>query len=368
MDRTHKIRRTSRFYKLFSLVLILSIVFPMSYMNIKMFIVGLAALVGIVEANGEMNLSSKSSKWFISYILYNVVWILWGLLKDNPMEGIKLNLKTGILYTVIYFIFSLVIRSKYEMESVIQLIPILNLINAIFAFLFIMSSLTGLSITLLSTIMSNSMTEVTYGHMGGMGGYFINEMIFTTPFVIAKFFYDQNKNIVTYFNFLLSAVVILMCGRRVIQILFIIVMLLFALFHHGEEKIGKRALRIIGIVFVVFVVYQFYMYTVDLGLIPSYGISYRMQKAFEKSDDNKRYGQLFDLLNGFWENPIMGSGIAGTLKYGHIASLSKPWAFELSYFALLFHTGIIGFIWYISMLLIYLYFNCKFRGSIFWSI
>jgi hypothetical protein len=57
-----------------------------------------------------------------------------------------------------------------------------------------------------------------------------------------------------------------------------------------------------------------------------------------------RYLQFESLLSGWQNYPIFGSG------YGASASMTRsdemPWAYELSYLALLFHTGMIGIIIY----------------------
>ena len=59
------------------------------------------------------------------------------------------------------------------------------------------------------------------------------------------------------------------------------------------------------------------------------------------------------MINGWYSNPLFGYG-HGT--YTDIIRSEKPWRYELSYLALLFHTGIIGLILYsVGIIWIYYY-------------
>jgi hypothetical protein len=55
--------------------------------------------------------------------------------------------------------------------------------------------------------------------------------------------------------------------------------------------------------------------------------------------------QFDALLQGWSASPLLGAG-HGTSAPGVIRSEEMPWAYELTYIALLYHTGIVGFIFY----------------------
>ena len=59
----------------------------------------------------------------------------------------------------------------------------------------------------------------------------------------------------------------------------------------------------------------------------------------------ERRDQFFNLLTGWMQSPILGSGHGGVAP-GWARSQETPWAYELSYVALLFHTGLAGFLIY----------------------
>jgi O-antigen ligase len=75
-------------------------------------------------------------------------------------------------------------------------------------------------------------------------------------------------------------------------------------------------------------------------------------RAFDFSDVSNlsaylRREQFFSLLEGWIDAPLFGHG-HGTSASGSLRSDDMPWAYELSYMSLLFHTGLVGVIVYSS--------------------
>ena len=63
--------------------------------------------------------------------------------------------------------------------------------------------------------------------------------------------------------------------------------------------------------------------------------------------------QLREILGSWADNPLLGSGHGAFLR-NHIRDLSRPWAYEQSYAALLFQTGVVGCLSY-GLLMLWLY-------------
>jgi hypothetical protein len=69
-----------------------------------------------------------------------------------------------------------------------------------------------------------------------------------------------------------------------------------------------------------------------------------IKQGFQFSTDSSallRSEQFYALLNGWSQNPLFGAG-HGASAPGSIRSVEQPWAYELSYVAYFFHTGILG--------------------------
>ena len=93
--------------------------------------------------------------------------------------------------------------------------------------------------------------------------------------------------------------------------------------------------------------FLYFHYAADLGII---AIVDNFIEGFDFSgaySASLRAEQFFTLYNGWQQTPLFGTG-HGASALGPLRSAEMPWAYELSYAALLFHTGIIGFLIYSS--------------------
>ena len=64
--------------------------------------------------------------------------------------------------------------------------------------------------------------------------------------------------------------------------------------------------------------------------------------SYNESADSVRQLQSDALLEGFWDNPLIGNGL-GSYTTAVIRDAFRPWEYELTYHYLLFSCGIIGF-------------------------
>lgn len=352
--RTHEksMSHGSLFPKLFVIVVASNIVFPYSYMQIKMGLIGVTLLVGFAERARAIRWLPPVFGWFTAYMLFSLIWTGWGLLQGNSLFALGRALQSGVLYPLIYMLLAGMLVQRDDVETFLDGIQYLNLAACLLALLFVASTIMGWNIPVLTAIMSNSISEVTFSHMSGISGYFINEMIFTSPFVLTSLFVKEKKNILGMLNIVISVFAIMLSGRRVIQITMIAFFVILFILRWGRvEFLRSLAIVVLGIVIAVGVVYL-QKWLVDQSLTAKGGVEYRFSRLFVADSSNARYVQIHELLKGFFQNPIMGSGLGGVLESGYIRSVSSPWSFELSYLSMLYHTGVVGIIYYALLLLI----------------
>jgi hypothetical protein len=88
-----------------------------------------------------------------------------------------------------------------------------------------------------------------------------------------------------------------------------------------------------------------FVYGLSFGAIADmFGRGFQFQsytRATERTD------QVIDLMNGWLQSPLLGAG-HGAAAAGWPRDLEMPWSYELSYVALLFHTGLLGLVAYAS--------------------
>lgn len=113
----------------------------------------------------------------------------------------------------------------------------------------------------------------------------------------------------------------------------------FLLVYSGLETRGRRRLLIFGgtVVGVVALVWV----SVVAGLF---------EGPFGDASTTKRVQQAPELLDGFSENPVFGSGLGGTLSSDFVRSEDNPWSFELTYLQILFQMGLVGLITLVTVL------------------
>ena len=72
------------------------------------------------------------------------------------------------------------------------------------------------------------------------------------------------------------------------------------------------------------------------------GVDQVARGATSEESSSVRLEQVPKLLEGFYDNPLVGSGMGALLPSGYRRSEVVPWSFELAYLQLLFQTGIVG--------------------------
>jgi len=165
---------------------------------------------------------------------------------------------------------------------------------------------------------------------------------------------DKKKDKIVYgiAIFLLFGLVFLSGRRALLVVMFFSFFIIFLLTPFIKNNTIRKSIRIKLNYLIVYVMISLFIlsiiilsyYYVDIykiyeGLIQGF--------SFGSSTDestNARTEQFFSLINGFSNSPVIGNG------FGAVASVVRndemPWAYELSYISLLFHTGIVGFLIY----------------------
>lgn len=100
----------------------------------------------------------------------------------------------------------------------------------------------------------------------------------------------------------------------------------------------KKYSFVLTVVFILFISYLLYSGLFDYSEMEQFFYS-----AFENNDDDSRQLQAPALINGWLKRPIFGNGYGVNAK-GWIANEDYQGAYELTYLALLFSKGLLGFL------------------------
>jgi hypothetical protein len=192
----------------------------------------------------------------------------------------------------------------------------------------------------------------------------ISSLIFTIPFLWSlMILLPKNHQFVSRIVLLsstaLSTLAMFLTGRRALwlSVFASILLLLFARLWFLNKRrtvffsaaVIRRYLQL-GILAVLIAIGALEFFKLDPNVLLN-----NFLQAF--SYDNElsaqlRFIQFESLIDGWMKSPIFGVGHGGSASV--IRSSDQPWAYELSYVALLFHTGVVGAICYfLSVVWIY---------------
>jgi hypothetical protein len=186
------------------------------------------------------------------------------------------------------------------------------------------------------------------------GTYSIASLLFLIPFVTAAWLiWPRRAPVARLWLWLALAsglVIGLLTGRRALQLVLVLglpVALALRQVLPGRLRVRGPEFRrlLVGVGMAAAVA----LLTSQLAFTASPKAAWREFKTgFEFSVNpvaQSRASQFEALIRGWRSSPLLGSG-HGAPASGVIRSATMPWAYELAYLALLYHTGIVGFVLY----------------------
>lgn len=289
-------------------------------------------------------------------LIFSFLFILNGLIRSAP-GAISVS-TVYIIWPILYMYFI-----GYSVK-ISNLVPILNTIiygglgSAALIILFIYTTVIGFPIDITYLLKSQDFTVYW-----GAGAFELNSMNLATvmyAFVFALTFLlmpskfknlGLSKNLIRI-TFIVCLILIFISARRAFWLLClispVIILTLFKLV--GINIKLKRFIIPILIFFSITSISIVYLTIDNDRLISEFNSSFE----FDNPDADSNYlrkEQYSALINGWKENMFIGNGL-GAHAQGSTRDPNATWAYELSYVALLFHTGIVGVIIY--------------TGSVFW--
>lgn len=325
----------------------LTFFFPDSYRVVRLIVLLLLTFTVIVEH--PRTFFNSGLFYVLALIIANIFFLLWGLINDAP--GAVRSQTVDLLWPILFYIVTQAIDREYKFLHLEKVMVFSYFFVCLFDVLYIVSSLTGISFPFF-----NVLTEVLDCHFGNYGSfmqYTTSHMcthIFMVPFVISLL---RSKDVVICKGFLYiivgMAVTCVLVSGRVALILTSVVCSLVGLYLMKEKKGGIKLKSFFRFLVILFVI------VIGIGIISNYlGIqissimNYIVQKFVTSQDpahpDNGvRMIQKEALLQGWVDSPIIGHG-TGSYTPLCIRDENQLWAYEYSYYALLFQKGLIGFL------------------------
>ena len=332
------INREKLLYMPVIILFIFILVFPTMYRSIVGFLLIIAIFSSCII---KVKIDLKIYLWNLFYILFGIILIIRAIILDTP--GAIDNSKVFIIWIAIYMILSTVIKEQKQIIKLLTIFNIVSIANFIIYFLGFLFYLKLLNFNIIGTL------GYTIDPINGKYNLpNISTTVFLLPFYTTIIIYSKinqvkfNKSI-TFFiiiSFLFNLFMAYQSGRRAILLELIFIPVLIFVLDFKRRIIIKLACFFTIILFITYI----YIFFFDHNLYEYFSNIFTSNHRDILS--NQIRVQQFKYLNSAWLNNFwFGKGIGSSVDM--IRDKNMPWAYELSYNALLMQIGILGFFIYL---------------------
>lgn len=298
-------------------------------------------------------------KYFNRFLAFSLasslVGIIGGLLNGNP--GIIDAFRLGIVYVLLLSFLFLTVDSSEEANWINEVIIFWGTLVALYT---ILHFLVNIGIWPRSLFYEFDYTtrlgfHAGYVHMTNTNASMLLPIL---PLTVVSYLTTREEFKTSYLRFIEMGLIVLaavLTGRRAVwlTIPFVIGFAFFLqLFGKGvyqKWKKKQRSKNIKRFLIIIVAIFAVAYILISRGYLDLTSIALRYQAVMSGGEEySVRSDQARALIDGFMEQPIFGHGSGASAAV--VRSADFGWAYELSYHALLFHTGIVGFSLYMYAL------------------
>ena len=333
-------------YLLFFLMLFLST----SGQELKMALLAIV-FIGIIARlfvrRGRLQLDRHILFFYILLILIGVVGQLVGWYNNSP--GYSQTYAVYVIYPFLYIFIIESIQSKDRLIALFKVMIIAGILISVYILSYVLVML-GLLPDFLFVPLDLDQRVNFSGSYVELNITSLVSLIYLFPFLCSIVFSKNYSSIltkrwlnITLISFLLVFFISIISGRRslwVIMIFAVLMHFILTKIHSGKHNKSKSFLKNAFLTSCVGSLLMAVVFYFDISLMAIYE---NILVGFDSGEDHGagvRAEQFQSLMAGFYESPLFGHG-AGSSPDDMLQRL-EPWAFELSYVALLYHTGIVG--------------------------
>jgi len=340
------------------LLFFMMIFVPTKYQMAKAILLGMTLVFisgNILINKGKIRLHRTILLWMLFYIILGLFWILIGVINNTPGA-----LRVSTVYVLWPLIFTVLISgiSTDKMFSNLTKVLIISLIAIGIYDLSYMLYAYGWLPKFLYIPIDQGQAVGFYSGFVEFRLYNISSLLFLVPFCIAALFvWTDNSDMPIsrkwlWISFVLGMLLVFLSGRRALIGVVAISPFITLFFKHflpkKDSKLNRKKLirTFVGLILILFgiYIYLYFIYGFNLqSLIKMFLEGFDFQYS---GSAIKRKTQFYTLLEGWSKHPLFGAGHGASFSYKRLSK--HPWAFELSYVALLYQTGLIGFLAYSS--------------------
>ena len=330
------------------LLLFLILFLPTSYQLPKAIL--LAAVVAIIllrmVLTGRTYLSREVALLTFGYVILGILLVARGIAFQTP--GALRVSTVFVFWPLVYLVLMSGISSRKVLYNVLKVLVLATIAIELYAFSFILYS-AGILPEFLYIPLEQGQEFVSYDGIVAIRLYSISALLFTLPFIVTALFLPQRRGMTIIRPLWLwvaavlgIAVVILRASNGMLLILgltpAIAVILWWMVIPAARLRLPVKLIWV-AVVAAIGVVFVALLYPNDtVRLMEAFTEGFNFSSGVEATI---RKDQFYALINEWTHYPLFGAGL-GASAASYIRTPEMPWAYELTYVALLFQTGVVG--------------------------
>jgi hypothetical protein len=331
---------------------------PTTYQPIKALLGVLVLEMIAINAlvHGRLSLHRTVLLWTLFMMTIGLAFIFLGVLNDAP-GAVRVS-TVYVLWPLVFTIFVAGAASEQKLRGLLVVLVTTMVLIGLYGMTYILHAAGWLPDRLYIPLDQGQQIGF-YEGFTEFNLYSISSLFFLVPFVVSALMIWPKQRAMPvsrfwlWIAFFLGILLVLLSARRVLlgvvalspAITVCVQQFLPASLRSARTGLGLRSLLYGGIFLAALLLCLNIIYGFDLRVLAqTFAVGWDFtaeQSALERRE------QFYPLLREWSERPLFGAGHGATAA-GSIRSYEMPWAYELSYMALLFHTGILGFLAYAS--------------------
>ncbi|HZK11904.1 MAG TPA: O-antigen ligase family protein [Atribacterota bacterium] len=331
---------------------------PTVLQEIKAIILIIITGIVVLETITRMKISihPKILVWVLIFFATNFIFLLRGTYGRGDI--FFMLAPSYIIWPIVYAITLIVSSSRFKAFDMTKLFIISTIVISCYILYINLNFMGYVPDSFILLLPLNYRINYNFGYINFFTPS-ITSLFFLIPYIIAMLVNYKHGMTVKkkhlWIALFLGIAVSVLIGRR--ALIGIVCMSPFIALFWSKHKlfISKSTTKKIftGIVVVFLIIIAYF----SIGNLMNVGLRIdNTDTELIKSGTQARYSQFDALIQGWKEKPLFGSGFGVNAK-GSIRSTSVPGAYELSYAAMLFQTGIIGMAVYF-LLIVWLFSMC----------
>jgi hypothetical protein len=325
-------------YLLFFLMLFV----PTTYQPVKLGLL-VICLVAIATAKPSIQIQVGFARTTVLLASIGALEILYGTLRGN--DGAYPQITVWVLWPLVFLLLSSAISTEQHLRSLFRVMVAASIAIGVYGCLYMLTLTGHIPAGFYSDKIDQGQSIYYESGVLAISLYSFSSLLFLGPFLVALVITwprDRSPVVRSYWIYLgivLNVALGVLSGRRALLLGFALTPIILIL---ATRVSRARLVRVVvpSIALCSAALLAVRALHIDVGATLDF-----LTTGYKSAGDNARQIEFQSLMDGWRENPIFGAGL-GAVANGPVRSIETPWAYELSYVALLFNIGIVGVLIY----------------------